>query len=51
VASITRSPRRWASVRTAGEMPWALKITVASSGTSSSSSTKWAPLARRASTT
>ena len=32
-------------------MPWALKITVALSGTSSSSSTKWAPLARSASTT
>src|SRR5262249_5718463 len=51
VASITRSPRRRASSRTAGEMPWALKITVASSGTSSSSSTKMAPFWRRVSTT
>src|SRR5262245_3194072 len=51
VASITRSPRRRASSRTAGEMPWALKITVASSGTSSSSSTKMAPFCRRVSTT
>jgi hypothetical protein len=51
VASITRRPRRSASWRTAGEMPWALKITVALSGTSSSSSTKCAPLARSASTT
>src|SRR5712692_2677209 len=51
VASITRSPRRRASWRTAGETPCALKMTVASSGTSSSSSTKWAPLARSASTT
>src|SRR5215467_1829731 len=51
VASMTRNPRRRASWRTAGETPCALKMTVASSGTSSSSSTKWAPLARRASTT
>src|SRR5262245_34967572 len=51
VASMTRSPRRRASSRTAGEMPWALKITVASSGTSSSSSTKMAPFWRRVSTT
>ncbi len=51
VASITRSPRRRASSRTAGEMPCALKITVASSGTSSSSSTKMAPFWRRVSTT
>src|SRR5690349_18485257 len=48
---MTRRRRRCASARTAGEMPWALKITVASSGTSSSSSTKWAPLALSASTT
>ena len=32
-------------------MPWALKITVASSGTSSSSSTKMAPFWRSVSTT
>src|SRR5215831_8579340 len=51
VASMTRNPRRCASWRTAGEMPWALKMTVASSGTSSSSSTKCAPLVRSASTT
>src|SRR5262249_20245648 len=51
VASITRSPRGRASSRTAGEMPWALKITVASSGTSSSSSTKMAPFWRSVSTT
>src|SRR5215469_1812696 len=51
VASMTWSPRPFASWRTAGDTPWALKITVASSGTSWSSSTKCAPLARRASTT
>src|SRR5688500_11800102 len=48
---MTRSPRRAASVRTAGEMPCALKITVASSGTSVSSSTKMAPCVRSVSTT
>src|SRR5438093_8285606 len=51
VASTTRRPRRRASWRTAGEMPWALKITVASSGTSSSSSTNIAPFWRSVSTT
>src|SRR2546426_2329218 len=51
VASITRSPRLRASSRTAGATPWALKITVAVSGTSWSSSTKMAPLARSLSTT
>src|SRR5215469_1098641 len=51
VASMTWSPRCFASWRTAGDTPWALKITVASSGTSWSSSTKCAPLARSASTT
>src|SRR3990170_5950163 len=48
---MTRSPRRWDSSRTAGEMPWALKITVVPSGTWSSSSRKIAPLRRSASTT
>ena len=51
VASNTVSPRRAASSRTARETPWALKITVAPSGTSSSSSTKIAPRERRRSTT
>src|SRR5438093_1918839 len=48
---MTRRPRRVDSSRTAGDTPWALKITVAVSGTSWSSSTKMAPLARSLSTT
>ncbi len=51
VASMTRSRRAIADSRTAGETPWALKMTVAPSGTSSSSSTKTAPFWRSASTT
>ena len=51
VASNTLSPRRSASARTACETPWALKITVAPSGTSSSSSTNTAPRCLSSSTT
>jgi hypothetical protein len=51
VASKTLSARRFASSCTARETPCALKITVASSGTSSSSWTKTAPRLRRRSTT
>ena len=51
VASITRSRRSVAASRTAGDTPWALKMTVAPAGTSSSSSTKMAPFSLRASTT
>src|SRR3546814_629938 len=45
VASNTFSPRRSASRRTACETPWALKITVTTSGTSGRSSTKMARVA------
>ncbi len=48
---MARSPRRAASSRTAGAMPWALKTTVCPSGTSSSSSTKTTPRALKSSTT
>jgi transposase len=51
VASNTLSPRRAACSRTVRATPWALKITVASSGTSSSSSTNTAPRSRKFSTT
>ncbi len=43
VASKTFRPRRCASACTAFDTPWALKMTVAPSGTSSSSSTNTAP--------
>jgi hypothetical protein len=51
VASKTWKPRRAASVRSALLTPWALKISVAPGGTSSSSSMKIAPLALRSLTT
>jgi len=44
-------PRRAACSRTARDTPWALKITVAPSGTLSSSSTNTAPRWRKSSTT
>ncbi len=51
VASNTRSPRDAASLRTAFDTPWALKITVLPGGTSASASTNTAPLLFRSSTT
>ncbi len=51
VASMTVSRLRWASARTCGETPWAEKITVASSGTSSRSSTQTAPRRSSSATT
>ena len=51
VASITASPRRDASVRTAGDTPCAENTTVAPSGTWSSSSTNTAPRSSSSPTT
>ena len=51
VASKTLRDRRAASIWIARETPWALKITVAPSGTSFSSSTNTAPIVRSRSTT
>ena len=51
VASITRSSRSSAALRTAGETPCALKTSSDPGGTCAGSSTKTAPFARSASTT
>ena len=51
VASTTRKPLVLASAWTDGATPWAENTTVAPSGTSSSSSTKTAPLVSRSLTT
>ena len=51
VASTTVSRRALAASWTAGETPWALKMAVAPSGTSVSSSTNTAPCCRSALTT
>ncbi len=51
VASIARSERSLACSYTSGATPWAEKMTVAPSGTSSFSSTKIAPWASSVRTT
>ena len=51
VASIVVSRRAFASACTVGATPWALKTTVAPSGTSSVSSTNTAPAASSVRTT